>query len=409
MAGMPANRPAGRSSHSSVRRIVLPVSVLVLAACTLVLTQAGLGAAPPQPDAPIAGNTTGFLSECLDLADAPKTRCFVDGLLQEVERSGNPAQGVPRIDAEVHEAGGFLEAACHSLMHEVGRTWARRHGVTLGTLNRYVPRSNDPGCSAGFGMGMAMYLGPQLVVDPRAVMATCSKQATRFREYTCTHGLGHAFMRGFHSYLPDAVTACNKLGEIAAPDCAQGAFHDYWISLGGGDGTKRPENADTDPESVCGGYTYERPCWFRYFWEREPTARAYAAGDLLDLCKGEEGMQRAGCISGASLLVSRERDPVDHARVCNGLQGSDTYDCLRGVNVPALAGRTFEQLRLIRTCGDLPTTTRAWCYRWFGRTLAVGEDGGFRTSGCPQLEDASARGHCERGARRTALALRTFS
>jgi hypothetical protein len=392
-----------------VRRIVLPVSVAVLTAFTLVLTQVGLGATPPVPDASIAGNTTGFLSECVELPDAPKTRCYVRGLLREVERSGNPAQGVPAIDEEVHDVGGFLEAACHALMHEVGRTWAKRHGVTLQTLTRYVPRSNDPGCSAGFGMGMAMYLGPELVVDPRKVLATCSEQPTRFREYTCVHGLGHAFMRGFHSYLPDAVTACNKLGEVAAPDCSQGAFHDYWISLGGGDGTERPENVDTDPESLCGAYTYKRPCWFRYFWEREPSARVYEARDLLDLCDGREGMQRAGCMSGASLLVSRERDPVDHARVCNGLQGSDTYDCLRGVNVPALEGRIFEQLRLIRTCSDLPTSTSAGCYRWFGRTLAVLTDGDFRTSGCPQLANASARGHCARGAARTGLALRTFS
>ncbi len=61
------------------------------------------------------------------------------------------------------------------------------------------------------------------------------------------------------------------------------------------------------------------------------------------------------------------------------------------MNVPALAGRPFEQLRLIRTCGDLPTTTRAWCYRWFGRTLAVAHRRGFRPSGCPQLEPRSTR------------------
>ena len=392
-----------------MRRIVLPVCVILAAACTLVLTQAGLGAAPPVPDAPIAGNTTGFLSECVSLPDAKKTRCYVSGLLREVERSGNPAQGVPRIDAKVHDVGGFLESACHSLMHEVGRTWGRQHGLTIEDLQLYVPRSNDPGCSAGFGMGMAMYLGPELVTDPRRVLKTCSAQATRFREYTCVHGLGHAFMRGFHSYLRDAVTACNKLGVVAAPDCSQGAFHDYWISLGGGDGTERPEGADTDPDSVCGAYTYKRPCWFRYFWERESTTRVYEATDLLELCDGREDMQRAGCISGASLLVSRERDPVDHARVCTGVQGSDTYDCLRGVNVPALDGRVFEQLRLVRTCDDLPSSTSAWCYRWFGRTLSVLTDGVFRSGGCPQLADASARGHCARGAARTGLALRTFS
>jgi hypothetical protein len=391
-----------------VRRVLLPVCVALAAACTLVLTQAGLGA-PPKPDAPIAGNTTGLLSECAALPDARKTRCYVDGLLSEVERRGDPATGLPDIDREVHQAGGFLEAACHSLMHEVGRTWGRKHGVTLETLNRYVPRSNDPGCSAGFGMGLAMYLGPELVVDPKRVLGTCSALPTRFREYTCVHGLGHAFMRGFHGYLRDAVTACNRLGLTPAPDCSQGAFHDYWISLGGGDGTERPQNVETDPEALCGAYTYKRPCWYRYFWERRSSARVYEAADILGLCKDLEGLQRAGCVSGASLLVSRERDPVDHARVCTRLQGSDTYDCLRGVNVPALEGKVFEQLRLVRTCGDLPAATIAWCYRWFGRTLAILTDGAFRASGCSQLAGASALGHCRRGGARTHLPLRTFS
>jgi hypothetical protein len=406
---VPANRRGRGASHSSVRRIVLPVSVILSAACMLVLTQAGLGAAPPVPDAPIAGNTTGFLSECLQLPDARKARCYIRGLLREVERSGNPATGVPAIDGKVHDAGGFLEAACHSLMHEVGRTWAREHDLTLEDLQRYVPHSNDPGCSAGFGMGLAMYLGPELVVDPRKVLDTCTSLPTRFREYTCVHGLGHAFMRGFHGYLRDAVTACNKLGTGFSPDCAQGAFHDYWISLGGGDGTERPEQADDDPASVCGAYTYKRPCWYRYFWEREASSRVYEAADILGLCTDAEGMQRAGCVSGASLLLSRERDPVDHARVCGRLQGVDTYNCLRGVNVPALVGRTFEQLRLVRTCGDLPDATSAWCYRWFGRTLAVLTDGAFRTRGCSQLEGPSSQGQCARGGARTGLPLRTFS
>jgi hypothetical protein len=216
-------------------------------------------------------------------------------------------------------------------------------------------------------------------------------------------------MRGFHGYVRDAVTACNELGERNAPDCAQGAFHDHWISLGGGDGTEKAPNAETDPESLCGQYTYERPCWFRYFWEREPDTRVYDAGDLLELCGDLEDLKRAGCVSGASLLISRERDPVDHARVCADVEGSDTYDCLRGVNVPALDGKVFEQLRLIRTCDDLPSTTDAWCYRWFGRTLSVLTDGAFRTAGCPQLEGASPQGHCRRGAGRTGLPLRTFS
>jgi hypothetical protein len=258
-------------------------------------------------------------------------------------------------------------------------------------------------------MGMAMYLGPELAVDPTQVTRTCSLLPTRFREYTCVHGSGHAFMRGFHGFLRDAVTACNKLGLVAAPDCSQGAFHDYWISLGGGDGTTRPENADLDPESVCGDYTYKRPCWYRYFWERHASQRVHEAADLLRLCGSLEGLQRAGCIGGASLLVARERDPVDHARICAAVEGTDTYNCLRGVNVPGLAGKTFEQLRLVRTCDDLPTTTNSWCYRWFGRTLAVVTDGRFRRSGCPQLAEPHARASCSLGGARTGRPLRTFS
>ena len=390
-----------------MRRITVLVGVVLVATCAL-LAQAAAGAAPVVPDAPIGGVETGFLSNCASLADVPKARCYVRGLLAEVEKSTDTARDVPEIDRKVHEAGGFLEAACHSLMHEVGRTYAKRHGVTVENLYTYVPRSNDPGCSAGFGMGLSMYLGPELIVEPRSLLETCSSLPTRFREYTCVHGSGHAFMRGFHGQLRDAVNACNELGPRNAPDCSQGAFHDYWISLGGGDGTSAPENADDSPESVCSAYTYKRPCWYRYLWERRATTRVYTAADLLAQCEDYDGLERAGCMSGASLLVSRERDPVDHARVCTEVEGVDTYNCLRGVNVPALEGKVFEQLRLIRTCDDLPTATRSWCYRWFGRTLSVLTDGHFRKSGCAQLEQ-EARVSCSIGSSRVNRPLRTFA
>jgi len=392
-----------------VRLATVVLALFVAATAGLVATRAGANASTVVPDAPIAGNTTGFLSKCLPLPEQKMVRCYVRGLLETVEKSGNPAQGVPSIDGRVHEAGGFLEAACHSLMHEVGRTWAERHDVTVGTLYRYVPRSNDPGCSGGFGMGMAIYLGPDLITAPRSLLDTCLQLPTRFREYTCVHGAGHAFMRGFHGSLRPAVDACKTLGPLRAPDCSQGAFHDYWISFGGGDGTALPENADSSPVSVCNGYSFKRPCWYRYFWERQASTRVYTAGDVSGQCKEVEGLQRAGCVSGASLLASRERDPVDHARMCTDLVGTDTYNCLRGVNVPALANRRFEELRLIRTCGDLPTTTRSWCYRWFGRTLAVLTDGSFRRSGCTQLEPVHARASCAAGADRLDQPLRTFS
>lgn len=396
-------------SQRVVVRLTALAALVLAAGFALVVTQAGTSATVPVPDAQIAGNTTGFLSACAPLPEKKMARCYTRGLLAAVEKGGDPSTGVPKIDGRVHEVGGFLEAACHSLMHEVGRMWAQRHGVTVETLFKYVPRSNDPGCSGGFGMGMAMFLGPKLIQDPESILNACRELPTRFREYTCVHGAGHAFMRGYHGSLGPSVGACNSLGPSRAPDCSQGAFHDYWISLGGGDGTATPDNVDSSPESVCGAYEYKRPCWFRYFWERKASTRVYEAADILDLCGKLEGLQRAGCISGASLNVSRERDPVDHARTCQGLEGSDTYDCLRGVNVPALDGKRFEQLRLMNTCGDLPTTTRWWCYGWFGRTLSVLTDGEFRKSGCAQLEPLHAQVSCKAGAARIDRPLRTFS
>ena len=387
----------------------VPVTFLAVCVLTAVLASFGTQARAVIPDAPVAGRTGGLLSECSSLRESNQYRCYIRGLLAIIEKSGDPARELPRIDRQVHATGGFLEAACHSLMHAVGRTLARRHAVTLENLYRYVPKSNDPGCSAGFGMGLVMYLGTQIVLEPRSVLPICTRLPTRFREYTCVHGSGHALMRGFHGQLGAAVNACLTLGPRNAPDCAQGAFHDYWISLSGGDGTTRPNGASASARSVCARYALARPCWYRFFWERKSSVRVYHAADILSLCSGLTGIQRAGCISGASLQMSRAREPVDHARTCSGLAGTDTLNCLRGVVVPGVANRPFEELRLIRTCSSLPKTTRYGCFAWFGRTLAIVTDGRFRRDGCPHLDPQHARISCVAGAKRMRHALGTFS
>jgi hypothetical protein len=368
----------------------------------------GVAQAAVVPDVPLQGRT-GLLSQCAEQQGQRQYRCYIRGFLGMIDEAGDPARELPRIDGQVHNGGGFLEAACHPLMHTVGRTWAREHHVTFANLMRYTPRSNDPGCSAGFGMGLVMYLGPQLVLHPRVVLATCSRLPTRFRRYTCIHGSGHALMRGFHSQLRDAVRACRTLGPVNAPDCAQGAFHDYWIALSGADGTTPLEGADDSAQSVCAGYEFARPCWYRFFWERRPDDRMYRASDILHACAALTGIQRAGCVSGASLAMARAREPVDHARTCGALTGSDTIDCLRGVAVPEVANKPFERLHLIRTCTSFSVSTRSRCFGWFGRTLAVVTDGRFLRTGCTQLGNPHARVWCSTGARHMGRPLRTFS
>ncbi len=182
-----------------------------------------------------------FAPECTDVRPlTAKGRCYAKALLAAVEASGDPAREVPRLDAQTRAAGGFVAAACHVLMHSVGRTYTRRHRVTLATLQRYLPRSNDSGCSAGFGHGLIMALGPQIMrAGPEGALKTCLQLATRVRQYTCVHGLGHAYMRMFSDDLKYALPRFRALGPAAAPDCAQGAFHDYWISRSGGTARRR--------------------------------------------------------------------------------------------------------------------------------------------------------------------------
>src|SRR5829696_10283975 len=126
---------------------------------------------------------TGFLDTCLAAQrDTARFRCFVRGLLARIEASGDPANELPRIDRRVHRAGGFVAENCHMIMHVVGRTFARRHHLTLVTLQRYVPRSNDPTCSGGFGMGLVLYLGPRIAqLGPEGAAQACLGLPTRFR------------------------------------------------------------------------------------------------------------------------------------------------------------------------------------------------------------------------------------
>jgi hypothetical protein len=243
-----------------------------------------------------------------------------------------------------------------------------------------------------------MYLGPQILRSGGAAAANaCARLPTRYREYTCVHGLGHALLRAYHGALGQAVAACRRLQARFAPDCAQGVFHDYWISLRGADGTSRPRHAVTSPRVICDGrYGYVRPCWYRYFLERPIGLPIRNAADLRRACHGLAGVQRFGCISGATLELSS--DPFEQMRVCRQLRGLDTRACVRGVADQALAGEPRRQLSLIRMC----RTTD--CYAWLGRTLAVVTNGGFR---CGTL--AQGRRACEAGEARMRDALVTFS
>ena len=100
-----------------------------------------------------------------------------------------------------------------------------------------------------------------------------------------------------------------------APDCAQGAFHDYWISLRGADETTTPLHAITSPRKLCAQYAqYALACWYRYWIEQAPGPVILNVHDVLHLCRGLAGLQRAGCIAGAG--KDFYDTPVAQAQLC---------------------------------------------------------------------------------------------
>ena len=76
-------------------------------------------------------------------------------------------------------------ANCHGVMHTVGRTYALDEGLSLGDLQDVLPRSNDPGCSAGFAHGLVTGVAPSIDIR-RPSRATRTSAPTRERGTAAT-------------------------------------------------------------------------------------------------------------------------------------------------------------------------------------------------------------------------------
>jgi len=337
--------------------------------------------------------------------------CLSDQALWLVVHTHDSARELPRIDRYAHSVGGFLDNNCHILMHPVGRRYARLVHLTLARLRDYLPRTNDPGCSAGFGHGLIMELGPQIVrMGPQGAAAACRKASTRYQRYSCVHGLGHAYMRLFGELVTPSLAACSALGPTDAADCAQGAFHDYWIAVAGLDQTRRPADTTTSPRKLCGAQhaQFVRACWYRAWLERPPHRVPRSGAALVALCDGLSGLQQQACVTGGSVIVSP--DPFTQLAVCKQLRGADAEACVRGIRVPALAAQPLrDQVRLIRGCAGIDHAAQHACYAWLGEALNVVRNGGFGDTGCGELMYAKTRDACAAGARAYNGALQTFS
>ncbi|MDP2712359.1 MAG: hypothetical protein Q8O56_14165 [Solirubrobacteraceae bacterium] len=388
-----------------------PVARLAIAAVVALIVIAAIVAATRVRDSAPEPAGAATLEDCAQIADRAEMRdCYTAAMLDELRPVRDPTAVLARIDRDVNRIGEYPAANCHTLMHTVGRRYAALRDVTLPTLMDHLPRSNDPGCAAGFAHGMITAIAPAVLRAGPGVDAVCSRAATRFQRYSCTHGLGHAYMRFHAEALEPALKLCRALGPTAAPDCAQGAYHDYWLAIAGADETTRPAGATTDPRALCERQPSEfvRACWYRAFIDTRPAGyQTQSADDLLRTCAGTSGLQRAGCITAASVIGSP--NPLRQMRVCAHAQlaADDALACVRGVKVQNLVGTpAINQLRVIDRCAWFSGRVASGCYEWLGKVLAVITDGRFATSGCSQVARPES---CRRGARSFNGPLVTFS
>jgi hypothetical protein len=405
------------------RRLVAALTVAVLglavavAAVVLVADGGGGSDAAEQAPARKAGAAVPVvpdLDACARAGAQVARDCYVEAFTALVRDEDDPRPAVAAISEAAWKEGAGLLSDCHGIMHTVGRTYAERAGLELGTLMGRLPQSNDPGCSAGFAHGMVTAVAPDIDPSrPGEAARVCGDSGTRYQEYSCVHGFGHAFMRVYGSEVAAALDLCTGLGPRAAPDCAQGAYHDYWFAMAGYDGAEPPAEAVRDPRALCAGAprAYVRPCWYRAWVENRPEAFAVATpGDLDALCAGLAELQRAACITGAAVIGPP--DPAEQLSLCARLADeADAVACVRGTKVQNLLREPPAALvDLVARCDGFDAAgVRTACTRWLGKAIAVLTDGEFARDGCPQLATARARRECAAGAASMDTALETFS
>ena len=387
-----------------------PAALFLLAG--IILAACGGRSATPPPAASVDNQVNAAVKLCDSGEGNSLIRtqfCFQQRLLLIVEPTADTATELPLIDTAVRRAGGYIAENCHIVMHWVGRNYAVDHHVSLASLQSYLPRTNDPGCSAGFAHGLVSALGPAIrKLDPASVARACAGSQTRYQAYSCVHGLGHAYMRAYNEELPLALRMCGRLPHVDVVDCAQGAYHDYWFSLSGVDGTVQL-GPSLRPRALCGRQPriFVRACWYRAFMESPPNRALNTPSDLAAVCAGLRGLQRESCITGAAVTFNTAF-PYRQLEGCTQLAADIRVACARGTATQDLVSSPLSaQVRLVEQCGRFGAE-RAGCIEWIAKALNVDTNGAFLRAGCASVVKAD-RAACRTGAASWRGPLETFS
>ena len=128
------------------------------------------------------------LAACVAIVDAGEARtCYAAALSDLMRAADDPGRcsrrsrpPPTRIRADA------CSATATGSCTRVGREFAVEHGVTLESLMTYLPRTNEPGCSAGFAHELVTGVAPDIDLSrPQDAAAVCNQTATRYQRYSC--------------------------------------------------------------------------------------------------------------------------------------------------------------------------------------------------------------------------------
>ena len=173
--------------------------------------------------------------------------------------------------------------------------------ASLADLKDYLPRSNDPGCSAGFAHGLVTGVAPS--IDPRRAArggdglrgrrhplpALQLRPRARARVHADLQRPAGAGARPLPRARPagGARLRAGRLPRLLVRRCR------CRQRLAAGE-------AVTDPRELCGSQpaAFVRPCWYRAFVDNRPEGIVVDSAEHFDvLCDGLDGLQREACIT----------------------------------------------------------------------------------------------------------------
>jgi hypothetical protein len=198
------------------RRLGFAVLTAVLVATSLGGSDPSVSAGPP----PIA--------RC-DGAAAIDFTCY-QRRYRELVAARGPRAAIRDLNNRAQRVG-YVRAACHQLMHGIGRDSGRQLG-----LSAFDP--GDETCSSGFYHGVVeavmARVGAARVVDQAEHVCAPfrARGAHGMANYNCVHGMGHGFMEVFGGDVFRALEGCAALPDSwERHHCEGGVFMENLTSM----------------------------------------------------------------------------------------------------------------------------------------------------------------------------------